>query len=175
MFSQDKFLLNLFVASIFFMAKSRASPPRINRRRRGAAFASDNKVFSIWAERRDVMMKSVEAPRGISWKVPPTRPSFSLCRDRPVQAFSFLVYPDTLSLGVSACRLITRTHLSEIILVFPHLQTHIYHELMGDAPRRPSSSAELYAWKHTFAMYFSYNLFLLSFCRRRILPLCFLM
>lgn len=68
-------------------------------------------------------MKSVVAPKGISWKVPPTRLSlllsFSLCRDRPVQAFSFLVYPDTVSLGVSACRLITHTDLSEIILVFP--------------------------------------------------------
>lgn len=124
-------------------------------------------------QRRDAMMKSVEEPKGISWKVPPTRLSFSLCRDRPVQAFSLLVYSDTLSLGVSACRLITRTHLSEIILVFPHLQTHIYHELMGDAPRRPSSSAE-YTHESTHPRRISLIIYFFSLCQW-ILPLCSLM
>lgn len=137
-FLSNRFFLNVFVSSIFCTAKSRAFPLRINRQWRGTAFANDNKLFSIsiWAETRRRWWNPSRRPKEFHGKCLPLASlllSFSLCRDRLVQAFSFLVYPDTLSPGVSACWLIT--YLGNNSCVFPFANVHLSTSLWETGAR----------------------------------------
>jgi len=95
-----------------------------------------------------------------------------LSRDRPVQTFSFLVYPDTLSPGVSACWLIIYAYLGNNPCVFPFANVHLSTSLW-EPVRDMSVFGVTYAWKHISATYIFYNLFLSLSSKN--LPLSFLM
>ena len=131
--------------------------------------------ISIWAETRRRWWNLSRRPKEFHGKYLPLAslfPSFSLYRDRPVQTFSFLVYPDTLSPGVSACWLIMYAHLGNNPCVFPFANVHLSTSLW-EPVRDMSVFGVTYAWKHISATYIFYNLFLSLSSKN--LPLSFLM